>query len=275
MTRSNLLLLALLLTLNSGCNDLSGRLSDDNNSFDDDDSAGDDDDAAGDDDDAAGDDDDTAGDDDDTTGDDDDSAGDDDDSAGDDDDSASVDPGLSFVQRTYCLNWDSVNFQSPPGLVATLGGFGVNLADYPLLLSPTAVSIPVQEILMVLAATQMGTCSQDTNLSTYNLTASEAGRYVAPHFEVGPSDINIGTQFGTLTLYNAVFQGDFTGDGEQVHQGSITGQLDITAYSGFLCGAASSWTCAPCPSGVGSCVDLVATDGVWDHNGEGPLLIVP
>ena len=275
MIRPHLLVVVLLLALTSGCSDLGDRSLNDDDAFDDDDSANGG--GAGDDDDATGkpDDDDSVGDDDDSVGDDDDSAGDDDDSAGDDDDSASVDPGLSFVQRTYCLNWDSVNFQSPPGLVATLGGFGVNLADYPLLLSPTAVSIPVQEILMVLAATQMGTCSQDTNLSTYNLTASEAGRYVAPHFEVGPSDINIGTQFGTLTLYNAVFQGDFTGDGEQVHQGSITGQLDITAYSGFLCGAASSWTCAPCPSGVGSCVDLVATDGVWDHNGEGPLLIVP
>ncbi len=267
MIRLHLLIVVLLLALTSGCSELGDRSSSDDDSFDDDDSANG---GTSDDDDAT-----SKPDDDDSVGDDDDSAGDDDDSAGDDDDSVSVDPGLAFVQRSYCLNWDSVNFQSPPGFVDILGGYGINLADYPLLLSPTAVSILVEEILMVLAATQLGTCSQDTSLSTYNLTVSEAGRYVAPHFEVGPSDINVGTQLGTLNLYDTVFAGDFTGDAEQVVQGSITGQLDISAYSSFLCSSSLGWTCAPCPTGVGTCVDLVATDAIWDHNNEGPLLVVP
>lgn len=261
--------LALSLALIPGCSALDDRLSgDDDDLLADDDDSGNDDDDSGDDDDSTNS---KPGDDD--TGDDDDDAGDDD--SGDDDDSAAVDPGLAFVNQTYCLDWGSVNFQSPAGIVGILGGFGVNLGDYPLLLSPTAVSIPVEEILMVLAATSLGTCDQDTSLSTYNLTATQAGRYVAPHFEVGPSNINISTQLADLALYEAVFAGDFSGDASQVLRGSISGQLDISAYSSFLCGASTGWTCLPCPGGSGTCVDVLATDAVWNDNNQGTLIQIP
>ena len=265
--------LALILAIIPACNQPGGRLIDDDDLRDDDDSAGSDDDDSGDE--EAGDDDDTSNE---ETDDDDDTSNeetDDDDDSGDDDDSATVDPGLAFVNQTYCLDWGSVNFQSPAGIVGILGGFGVNLSDYPLLLSPTAVSIPVAEILMVLAATSLGTCDQDASLSTYSLTSDQAGSYVAPHFEVGPSNINISTQFGDLALYDAVFSGDFNGDASQVVRGSISGQLDISAYSSFLCGASTGWTCIPCPGGSGTCVDLLATDALWTDNHQGPLLQVP
>ena len=281
MTQRHLLIaaLALGLAIIPACNQPGGSLlDDDDNLFDDDDSTASNDDDSGDQ--QSGDDDDSAGqqsgDDDDSTGQ---ESGDDDDSAsqqsGDDDDSAAVDPGLAFVNQTYCLDWGSVNFQSPAGIVGILGGFGVDLGDYPLLLSPTAVSIPVEEILMVLAATTLGTCDQDTSLSTYNLTSDQAGHYVAPHFEVGPSTINISTQFGDLALYDAVFAGDFSGDASQVRHGSISGQLDISAYSAFLCGSTTNWTCSPCPGGSGSCVDLLATDALWTDNNQGVLLQIP
>ena len=266
--------LALGLAIMQGCNESGGRLSDDDDDLvDDDDSAASNDDDSSDDDDSAS----VA------TGDDDDSSdkggGDDDDSSngetGDDDDSATVDPGLAFVNRTYCLDWGSVTFQSPAGIVPILGGFGVNLSDYPLLLSSTAVSIPVEEILMVLAAASLGSCDQDTSLSTYNLTSSQAGHYVAPHFEVGPSTIHISTEYGDLALYDAVFSGDFSGDATQVRHGSISGQLDISAYSSFLCGGSTSWACSPCPGGSGTCVDLLATDALWSDNNQGALLQIP
>ena len=266
MFRLHLCLTALLFVLLSGCNEPQGR------------AGGDDDDSARADDDSAtlDDDDDSSGkpDDDDTSGDDDDASDDDDnDHNDDDDDSAAVDPGLGFVNRSYCLEWDSMNFQSPAGLVGMLGALGVNLNDFPLLLSPTGVAIPVEEILMLLAAAAPGTCTQDPNLSTYNLTAAQAGHYLAPHFAVGPSDISITTPVATLVLYNAVFEGDFTADSSQVIRGAITGRLDVSAYSGYC--SALGWTCTPCPTGFGTCVDLITSDASWNDSGAGPLIPTP
>jgi hypothetical protein len=265
------LLIALLLAALSvacGIQDPGQRGVDDDDSA----SAGDDDTSSDDDDDAT-----TGGkpDDDDTNhGDDDDTNHGDDDDTNHGDDDTTVDPGLAFVDVTYCLDWDSVTFQSPPGLVDILAGFGVSLTDFPLLMSPTAVSIAVNEILMVMAAATAGTCHQDTSVSTYDLTSSQAGTYIAPHFSVGPSDIAMNTPIGNLAVYETVFEGDFTGNASQVVHGTISGRMDVTAYSG-LCGAATGWTCTACPSGTGLCVDLLADGAIWDDNGLGPLMIIP
>jgi len=267
MTPMKALLLAialLLALLSTACAELGtlGRGSDDDDS-----AAGDDDDDSADDDDDGGDDDDTAG----GPG-----PGDDDDSAGDDDvegdDDSAADPGTAFVHALYCLDWNTVTFQSPPDLVSILASFGVSLNDYPLLMSPTGVSIPVHEILMVMAATMVGTCNQDTSHSTYDLTATQAGSYTSPHFTVGPSDINLSTPLGDLALYETVFQGDFTGDATSVVNGTISGRLDVSAYRAVLC---NNWNCSPCPTGSGDCVDLLADGAVWTDNGQGPMTIVP
>ena len=197
-----------------------------------------------------------------------------DDDTGDDDDSA-ADPGIAFVDVTYCLDWNTITITSPPGMIGILANFGVSLDDFPLLLSPTAVSIPVHEILVVMAAARPATCDQDISTSTYDLTANQAGSYYSPHFSIGPSDISLNTQIAVLNLYEAVFEGDFTGDASQVIHGSITGRLDVSAYSGLLCGALTGWNCTPCPVAGATCVDLVAEDGVWTDNGQGPLMVVP
>ena len=251
------LLLALLATACSELGSLGRGSNDDDSSADDDDTG-------------SGDDDTGPGDDDTGPGDDDDSVLDDDDTSGDDDSAA--DPGIAFVHAVYCLDWNTVTFQSPPNLVGILGSFDVSLTDYPLLMSPTGVSIPVHEILMVMAGTIVSTCNQDTSLSTYDLTPTQAGSYTSPHFSVGPSDVNLTTPLGDLALYETVFEGDFTGDATQVVNGTINGLLDVSAYSAFLC---NNWNCLPCPVGGGDCVDLLADGAVWTDNGQGPLTIVP
>ena len=65
-----------------------------------------------------------------------------------------------------------------------------------------------------------------------------------------------------------------TGNAFQVVHGTISGRMDVTAYSG-LCGALTGWTCTACPSGMGLCVDLFADGAIWNDNGLGPLMIIP
>ena len=246
---------------------------DDDDVADDDDSAGDDDDVALDDDDVA-DDDDSAVDDDDFVDDDDSAVDDDDDSSGDDDDdSAAVDAAVGI---TYCLDWNTVTFSEPPGFVAALAFAGLPLDEVPLLLQPTALDDLAGTIEAMSTAAQPFTCTQNTAISTQDLTAAGPGSWADPHFEIGPVDSSLQTSAGGggVALYDMVLTGDFTPGRDQIVDGTIYGELDITAHAAAC--PMVGWTCPPCTSDPSvTCVVIAGSGAVWTDNSLGPLVYVP
>ncbi|HCP47917.1 MAG TPA: hypothetical protein DIU15_17895, partial [Deltaproteobacteria bacterium] len=185
----------------------------------------------------------------------------------DDDDDDGGDPGSDFLGLTYCLDWDTVTVEEPAAfgsLVLTYVG------DYALLLSPTGVSSSGNVISMLGAPAENGTCAQDMTLNT----VSASGIYVAPHFEVGPVDVDLQSAMGEMTVYGLTVEGDFTGDASQIENSVLEGVVDITDYGFLLCSGTPS-PCFPCPSGTGQCVDFRAVEGQWNDSGAGALSSVP
>ena len=267
------LLVMLLLATSLGC-DSSGRLG--NNGDDDDDATADDDDATGDDDDATGDDDDATGDDDDATGDDDDATGDDDDATGDDDDATGPPPDdpEGMLDRTYCLDWNSVTVTDPANLFSILGILGVNVVDYPILIAPTAVDVANNEIWMMVTGALQMTCTQDLAISTVDLTASEPGDYNEPLFEVGPGDFSTVIDGLALTIYDMEMTGQFSQDSTEIYDGTLTGEFLVP--SDYTSTACTLLTCIPCPANPSSwCLNFEAEDAVFTDTGAGALIPVP
>ncbi len=271
-------LLLLLLSLVLGCG-TSGSLGDDDDAANDDDSAvgSDDDDATGDDDDATGDDDDATGDDDDATGDDDDSVGDDDDSVGDDDDSTGLPPTdpEGMVDAIYCLDWNSVSIVQPtPNLLSILNILGVSVADYPMLISPTAVDIANEEIFMLVTGALQGTCNQDLTISTVDLTATQPGVYTPPLFTVGPGDFATTIDGFQLQINGMTLSGQFSVDAAQIYDVSMNGEFVLPPdYESTAC---SLLNCLPCTDDPNaSCLSFEAENAVFNDTGAGPLVVVP
>jgi len=219
-------------------------------------------------------DDDTADDDtgDDDTGDDD--TGDDD--TGDDDtgdDDATPDPAEVAVDQVYCLDWSTADFVAPPGLASFLATAGVDLTTHPLLLSPTAVDVDGGQIEMLAAQAQRNTCTQDLTRSTVDMDEEGSGSYTSPSFQVGPADAVLYLEPGPFALpFPAlVITGDFNADASLVVDSTLTGHADVTN----LPGACYVFTCIPCPSGIGDCVDLAVTSATWEVTGDPPLTEIP
>ena len=255
----------------SGSGPLDGPGDDDDSSV-----SGDDDDATGDDDDATGDDDDATGDDDDATGDDDDATGDDDDATGDDDDATGPPPDEpeGMVDRTYCLDWDSVAVIDPPNLFSILGILGISVSDYPLLVTPTAVDVANNQIWMMVTGALESTCTQDLAIPTVDLTGSQPGAYNAPLFEVGPDDFSTVIDGLALTIYDLEMTGQFSQDSTQIYDGTLNGAFLVP--SDYTSEACAFLTCIPCPANpLESCLNFVADSGVYTDTGAGPLTPIP
>ena len=204
--------------------------------------------------------------------DDDDDAVDDDDATGDDDDVTPGDPGEAMVDQTYCIDWDSADITDPPDIAGLLSGAGITLSDYPLLLSPTAVDVPGGTIDMLGATASPTTCTQDMTMSTLPLTDTTPGSWAPPHFVVGPTDMALNIpSVGLLVIEGAILEGDFTGDAQQIVNGSMDGFINV----GSLPGACFLLTCATCPSGVGDCAVFAFANATWDNNGMGALTPIP
>ncbi len=242
--------------------------------FDDDDADGeldwdDDDSARGDDDDsAAGDDDDSA------LGDDDDSApGDDDDSAeGDDDDSA--EPWDEFLDRTYCLDWDSAHIASPPGITQLLELTNARMEDYSVLAMPTDVDHETGEIFFIGAPGRIGACAQDLAFPSVDMPDRVgAGLYVEPDFEVGTSFFRLPVTEPPLTIYEMSLTGGFTEDASAIRDSTLYGRLDITPWADLTC-EFEGWFCYPCGAGLRrTCVDLLVQGAEWPETSESTGLV--
>ena len=188
--------------------------------------------------------------------------GGDDDDAGDDED---------FVDVTYCLDWSTVNVAEPAGLLSLLQSLaGIDITQYPVLLSANGVNTSTDSIWMLAAAAQMGTCNQDTAYPAVDLTSASPGDYVDPHWEVGPTTLTVPAAGFTITLFDAVLTGDYTATATQIVNGTIEGAMDVPTDYQFACGWMLS--CYTCASGVGQCIDFVANSAVYDDNGQGPLI---
>ena len=266
---STRLLLLLLLTLGLGCGN-SGRLNDDDDSSgigsdDDDSTAADDDDST-----AADDDDSTAADDDDATGDDDDATGDDDDATG-----PPPDEPEGMLGRTYCLDWNTVTVLDPSNLFSILSILGVNVTDYPLLLTPTAVDVTTGEIWMMVTGALQGTCAQDMTISTVDLTSTAPGDYSPPLFEVGPGDFSTVIDGLNLTIFEMELTGQFSQDSTQITQGTVNGQFLVPPdYESTACALLA---CVPCPGSASgsSCLNFDSMGAVFTDTGAGALTVIP
>ncbi|GEM_PF-2630209 len=231
--------------------------------WDDDDSAdGDDDDSAeGDDDDSArGDDDDSAG-------------GDDDDSAeGDDDDSA--EPTDDFLDRTYCLDWDSAHIAAPPGITQLLELTGAAMEDYSVLAMPTDVDFDTGEIFFLGAPGNIGSCTQDTAFPSVDMPdGGGAGVYVEPDFEVATSFFRLPVTDPPLTIYEFRLTGSFTEDSTGILDSTLYGRLDVTPWSELTC-EFDGWFCYPCGAGLRrTCVDLLVQGADWPETSESTGLV--
>jgi hypothetical protein len=214
-----------------------------------------------DDDDRIADDDDTADDDDDDATNDDDAAGDDDDASTDDDDASDdddTDP--PFVGATYCLDWGSVDVVEPAGIFELLTQLSDIFDAAPPILVPTSVDIAAQEIRMDVGVAD-NDCAPDSAIAQEDLTPNGPGSYVAPHFEAGPGDMNLGGSVLDLILQDATVTGDFTGTSDAIINSTLTGALDLSAAFG----ACAIVSCGPCPDGGNQCVSFAATSAVWNR----------
>ncbi len=208
--------------------------------------------------------------------DDDDSVADDDDSAGDDDDATGPPPTdpEGMVDKTYCLDWNSVNITDPPGIINILNILGITVTDYPLLLSPTGVDVANEEIWMLVTGAQQGTCNQDLTISTVDLTATTPGVYTPPLFQVGPATFSTLVDGFQLTIYDMELSGQFSVDTTQIYAGELIGEFLVPPdYASTACALLA---CIPCQADPqASCLNFVADSAVFNDTGAGPLTVVP
>ena len=200
---------------------------------------------------------------------------DDDDDATDDDDSASAEPidTSLVVDQTYCSDWDTATIVEPPDIGMLLGLAGVSLADYPILISPTAIDEGAGTINMRGATATPSSCTQDVSVPSFDPTATTPGTFTNPHFDVGPTTMTLNLQgIGALAFENTLISGDFTADGQAVVDGTLSGMMDVST----LPGACFVLTCVPCPSNsANDCAAFLAENIVFNNNGLGPLTAVP
>jgi len=227
-----------------------------------------DDDDATDDDDDATDDDDVTDDDDATDDDDDDDSAPDDDDATDDDDVVDpIDPeDESFVDKRFCLDWDTVVLNEPAGGELMLDIIG--LTNFPLLLQPTGTDLEAGTIDMVLALASGPDCQQNLDIPASNLTDEGAGDYAPPWFSLGPLDLTLGGEI-QLTATDVLVDGWFTAEASNIVEASLAGFLDVTPYAEYC-----EWplTCFACPDVADhQCINLDAQDAEFFDSALGPL----
>ena len=180
-------------------------------------------------------------------------------------------PDPEFLDETYCLDWDETTIVQPTGLFTLLGSLGINLADWPILLTPTAVDYPGGEIWMISGTALQNTCNQNTTIETTDLTATTPGSWNDPDFEIGPVEAVLAAGVLSSTIHDAMFTGTFSSDLSQIVDGTLDGQLDVSA----IFGACVLLPCTTCSTGSGDCVVLEATDAVYNATGTGPVVQVP
>ncbi len=190
----------------------------------------------------------------------------DDDDAADDDDTV---PDAAFIDETYCLDWDVTNITQPSNFLSVLNGVGINLEDWPILLTPTASTST--EIWMMSGTALQGTCTQNTTVQTTDLTQVDPGTFTDPYFAIGPVTATLAAGFLSTTVHDTVITGTFSSDYQTITDGTLDGFVDVSALP-FAC---SLLTCVPCPSTGTDCVQLSAEDAVYNATGAGPLVPVP
>jgi hypothetical protein len=236
----------------------------DDDAADDDDATADDDDATRDDDDV---DDDDAADDDDATADDDD-AGDDDDATADDDsgddDDFTADPPTdtaAFETGIYCLDWSSVANVQPPDLLALGPLVGIDITDYPFLLSVSSISSSTLTALAANAAPS--SCTQDP--ATPGLPA--AGTYVYPAFELTAAGGAITLGGLPIEIETAAWEGDVAPGGQELINSSFSLLVGSTEFAPLCLLLA----CTPCSVGDGECITVSGEDATWTRAADGDL----
>jgi hypothetical protein len=180
-----------------------------------------------------------------------------------------------FVDRTHCLDWNTVNITSPSSMASHLSSMGINLSDYPVLLGTTSVDEAAGEISMLAGSAIAGSCGQDLSQQTYDLTAAQAGTYSGGHFAVGPADMEIALGTLTVQLYDVEIEGDFSSDGTTITGGTLVGELDISNLSLPWGACTFALNCHSCPTGGNDCVTFEAEAAVLNDNGEGVITAVP
>jgi hypothetical protein len=149
---------------------------------------------------------------------------------------------------------------------------GIDLTDFPLLLSPTSVDTAASEIEMLATVAQEGTCAQDSAASTVDVTAAQPGLFVDPYFEVGPSTLTLPAPGLLVTIHETTITGLFTEDVSQITDSTVVGVLEIPPNLATAC---SFVTCFPCPVGINDCTNFTADSAVWNDNGNGALVPIP
>ncbi|HCP46431.1 MAG TPA: hypothetical protein DIU15_10330, partial [Deltaproteobacteria bacterium] len=203
---------------------------------------------------------------------------DDDDDAAASSDSGSADqgpPSLPFVGRTHCLDWSTVTITEPSQMNDYLSDAGVDLQDFPLLLSTTAMDPLTGELSVLGGGAQTGTCSQDPSQPTIDFTATQPGIYNGGLFEVGPVDMPILLGTEIYQLYDVVIDGEFSTDGTTISDATLTAELDISNMDLPWGACLFALDCHSCPTGNNDCVTFLAEGAVLNDNGQGPMVFVP
>jgi len=186
-------------------------------------------------------------------------------------DVVAVEVGTSVVGITYCLDWNSVNVVTPPGLITLLQTFGgIDITQFPVLLNPTSADTAASEIEMLAAVAATATCDQEPLNPVLDVTAGQPGLFVDPYFEVGPSTLTLLAPGLIVTVHETIMTGLFTEEADQITDGTVVGMLEVPPD--FSATACSFITCYPCPTGTGVCTDFAVDSAVWDDNGAGPLV---
>ena len=127
---------------------------------------------------------------------------------------------------------------------------------------------------MLGGSAQVGTCDQDLNNSTYDLTAN-GGTLTGNHFSVGPVDMTMTLGSSTLDIYDVTVEGDFSADGMTITNGTFDAELDIDPLNLPWGTCLVVLNCHDCPSGTGTCITFSGEQVVLNDNGLGPLTPVP
>ena len=206
------------------------------------------------------------GDDDDDTGDDDDDTGDDDDDTGDDDDD-SLDEGdpVEPLGSTYCLDWSSVQWTSPPNFDLLLQGSAIDLEAAPLVMQPTLIGGGDDESFEgLLAQVTPYTCIPMVPGTQTTVDLSGEWHPLDEMFW-GEADTD-GMRFAGMEINDLSFTGYFSAGGHYVVQGTYSAEVAVPdTEEATVCVAT---TCVDCSSGVGQCLDVVGDSLRWTWVGD-------
>ena len=140
-----------------------------------------------------------------------------------------VDPSELLVGASYDMDMSSAWYTEPPGVFGLMSQY---LTGMLFLFKIVELDEPSGEIELMGASVQRieGQLFQDLCEPTLDLTGPGCGRWDNPYLETVPTVLRARTEGVLFTVYDFLFRGSITVDGEAVEGGGFEGLLDTRVF---------------------------------------------